>query len=148
MPGINLTQSEADFFMQMEKIRANDERFSFPTFGGVVQIPLVSRNRREKFLLDISRGKIDLMKVTFQNRTRQIVILIRMDLSGPPHKNPDEQEIRGPHLHVYREGYGDKWALPVPVEEFPHLTNPYETLDDFMAFCKIAEPPIIERGLI
>ena len=147
MAEINLSQAEADALIQMEKYKTNDERWNYPGLGGSISIPLTSGNKRENFLLDVSRGKIDLLKGTYQNRSRQVIILVRLDFGGQPHRNPDGEEIPSPHLHIYREGYGDKWAMPVPVDRFPNLSNLWKTLDDFMRFCNIIEPPIIERGL-
>jgi hypothetical protein len=110
-------------------------------------VQLQSSDRREKFLLDIGRSRIDLAKVKIQNRGRQIVVLVRLDLGGAPHRNPDGTEISAPHLHLYREGFGDKWAVPVPLERFGHLENLFTTLDDFMLFCNITQPPFIDQGL-
>ena len=147
MVAIELTQAEADALIQMEKHKTNDEWWDYPGLGGSISIPLTSGNKRENFLLDVSRGKIDLSKGTYQNRSRQVIILVRLDFGGQPHRNPDGKEISSPHLHIYREGSGDKWAMPVPVDRFPTISNLWNTLDDFMRFCNIIEPPIIERGL-
>lgn len=147
MAKINLSQAEANALIQMEKHKTNDKRWNYPGLGGSISIPLTSGNKRENFLLDVSRGKIDLLKGTYQNRSRQVIILVRLDFGGQPHRNPDGKEIPSPHLHIYREGYGDKWAMPVPVDRFNNLSDLWKTLDDFMKFCNIIEPPIIERGL-
>ena len=110
-------------------------------------IPLVSADAREKFLLDIYRGKIDLCKVTYQNRARQVVVLVRLDLGGRPHQNPDGEEITVPHIHIYREGYGDKWAQELDPEVFPDTDDLWEALQAFMRYCNITRPPCIERSL-
>ena len=110
-------------------------------------MPLQSADKREQFLLDLSRGRIDLLKVKMQNRGRQVVVLVRLDMGGAPHRNPDGEEIPVPHLHVYREGYGDKWAIPVSVDCFRAVGDVWATLEDFMRFCSITQPPNIERGL-
>ncbi len=115
--------------------------------GGGISIPLVSADRREQFVLDLRRGTIDLSKGTYQNRGRQVVVLVRLDFGGAPHRNPDGEEIGSPHLHLYREGYGDKWAVPAPGAHFANLDDPSRTLDDFMRYCNIVEPPVIRRGL-
>lgn len=120
---------------------------NFPDLGGAVSIPLVSADRREQFTLDLRRGRIDLTKGTFQNRARQVVVLVRLDFGGAPHRNPDGQEVGSPHLHLYREGYGDKWAYAVPPGDFTDLASLWHTLEDFMRFCNIVEPPTIRRGL-
>lgn len=146
MADIHLTQFEADTLIAMEKHRLDDERYYYPTAGSLV-VPLQSLDKREQFLLDIRRGRIDLAKGKYQARARQVVVLVRLDFGGAPHRNPDDQEIGSPHLHVYREGYGDKWACPVPAEHFPRVSDLWGTLEDFMRFCRVTVPPYIERGL-
>ena len=98
-------------------------------------------------MLDVRRGRIDLAKVTHQNRARQVVILARLDLGGPPHRNPDGAEIPCPHLHIYREGFGDKWASILPSERFPDPSDLWRTLQDFIQFCNITDENVVERGL-
>lgn len=143
----DLTQAEADALLALEKHRADEEQHDFPVGGESLMLPLQSPDKREQFLLDISHGRIDLMRGKYQNRGRQTLVLARLDFGGPAHRNPDEQEIPCPHLHVYREGYGDKWALPIPAERFPRIGDWWGTLEDFMAFCNITRPPRLKRGL-
>jgi hypothetical protein len=107
MADINLTQAEANTLIEMEKRRVDDKEWFFPPRGDRIAIPLTSLDKRENFMLDLTRAQIKLTKATFQNRARHAIILMRLDLDGPPHRNPDDQEIPCPHLHVYREGYGD-----------------------------------------
>lgn len=147
MADISLTQAEADALIAVEKHRVNDDRNDFPTAGEKIEVPLQSADRREQFLLDLSRGRIDLAKVKMQNRGRQVVVLVRLDLGGAPHRNPDDQDIPAPHLHVYREGFGDKWATPVPPDRFRDTTDVWVTFEDFLQFCNITQPPFVERGL-
>lgn len=75
------------------------------------------------------------------------MVLVRLDLGGAPHRNPDDEEIPAPHLHVYREGYGHKWAIPVPPDRFRSPDDVWVTLEDFLRFCNVTRPPQIERGL-
>lgn len=147
MADIHLTQAEADALIAMVKHRVDDAGVEYPSPGGRVTVPLVSENKREHFLLDVSRGRIELKKGTYQNRARQVIILVRLDFGGSTHRNPDDEEIPCPHLHVYREGFGDKWAVPVPVAIFPNITDAWETLTDFFRYCNITEPPRFNRGL-
>lgn len=147
MADMNLTQAEADALIAMEKHRVNEDPADFPMGGQSLVLSLQSPDKREHFLLDLSRGRIDLLKVKMQNRARQVVVLVRLDLGGAPHRNPDDEEIPAPHLHVYREGYGDKWAIPVPADRFTAITDLWTTLEEFMRFCNITHPPRIERGL-
>ena len=147
MTDASLTQAEANALFAMEKRRDDDTEWDYPGLGGAVTIPLVSTDGREPFLLDMRRGRIDLAKGTYQNRGRQVVVLARLDFGGAPHRNPDGNRVASPHLHLYREGYDDKWAFPVPSDRFPNLTDAWQTLEDFMQYCNIVQPPFIRRGL-
>jgi len=147
MADIDLTQEEADALIAMPKNRANDDTVSYPARGNSVTIPLTSDDKRENFLLDIRSGRIDLLKATYQNRARQTIVLVRLDLGGAPHRNPDGQEIASPHLHVYREGYGTKWAQSIPLDRFSNVEDLWEMLQDFMGYCNITKPPNIQRGI-
>ncbi|MCY4290962.1 MAG: hypothetical protein OXC72_04280 [Roseovarius sp.] len=147
MTEVNLTQAEADALIAMQKRRADSTNLNYPGLGGSVTAPLVSVDGKELFLLDVWRSKITLGKGTYQNRGRKTVILARLDFGGAPHRNPDGKEIDIPHLHLYREGFGDKYAFPVPPDKFSNPSDPWLTLEDFMRFCNIIEQPIIIRGL-
>ncbi len=147
MADISLTQSETDALIAMEKHRATEDRSDFPMGGQSLVLPLQSADKREQFILDLSRGRIDLLKVKMQNRGRQVVVLVRLDLGGAPHRNPDDEEVPAPHLHIYREGFGDKWAVPIPADRFRDVGDVWSTLEDFLGFCNITQPPHIQKGL-
>lgn len=147
MADIDISQAEADALIAVEKHCVEDKSWLFPLPGGRLAIQLVSSDKRENFILDITRAQIKLTKATYQNRARQAIILMRLDLDGPPHRNPDDQEIPCPHLHVYREGYGDKWAIPAPTGRYPNVQDLFSTFEAFMGHCNITQPPQIDRGL-
>uniref|UniRef100_E6PG83 Uncharacterized protein n=1 Tax=mine drainage metagenome TaxID=410659 RepID=E6PG83_9ZZZZ len=145
----NLDQAEADALLAMNKERVNDASYDFPTTGASLAIDLKSSDGTEAFVLDIQRkGRIKLSKVTYQSRARKGIILARLDIDGPPHRNPDQSEVPCPHLHVYREGYDDRWAEPVPPQTFTDLASMYQTCLDFMIFCNITLPPQINPALV
>jgi hypothetical protein len=144
---IVISQSEADAFISMPKVRIDETEWDYPISGAALAIPLISEDRRTNFFLDVSRGRISLAKGKYQNRVHQSVILVRLDFGGAPHRNPDGEEIACPHLHIYKEGYGDKWAVPIPVDKFPNIADAWATLEDFMRYCTINRPPIIQKGL-
>ena len=141
-----LTQREADSLLKRDKHYMGNEQFSLPGLGGALRIPLYSNDRREEFSLDITRGRIELRKNTFQTRARRVAILARVDIGGPPHRNPDGREIPCPHLHIYREGYGDKWAIPLP-DNFKNYRDAWQTLMDFMDYCHVVTRPPIQPEL-
>lgn len=147
MAATDLSQSEADALIAMAKVKVSDDLYDYPGTGGSLVVPLTSQDKREEFIIDIYRGRIDLLKGTYQNRARQVIVLVRVDFGGAPHRNPNGEEVPCPHLHLYREGFGDKWAMPLPVDKFPNIDDLWQTLEDFMTFCNVVVPPAIERGL-
>jgi hypothetical protein len=143
-----LTQPEADQLMQMIK------RFVRPPAS--ITIPpgaddtyeLAGPNDREKFLLDVWRGTLRLSKLKLQERVRTAIVLVRLDVDGAPHTNPDGQSLSGTHIHLFREGYDDKWAYPVDPNRFQLLTDPGAVFQDFCAFCNIESPPPIQGVIV
>jgi hypothetical protein len=97
MAEINLAQDEADKLMAMEKRAAGEKDRLFPPAGGRIMIPLTSLDKREHFMLDVIRSQINLTMATYQNRVRVVITLLRLDLGGRPHRNPDGEEIPCPH---------------------------------------------------
>ncbi|MFZ5632712.1 MAG: DUF6978 family protein [Bacillota bacterium] len=155
-----LTQFEADTLIAISKKRCGNQIFNFPWAGETLTIPVVSIDEKESFLIDINRGRIKLTKCTYQERHEGIIILVRLDVDGRPHTNPDVlrvplsylepyngQTIGCPHLHLYVEGFMDKWAIPAPPDSFSRTNDLYETLYEFFSYCNIIEPPIVQRGL-
>ncbi len=147
MANVVLTQAEADGLLAMEKHRVDDRVWFPPGRGGKVTVPLASVDGREPFLLDLRRGQINLAKNTYQNRARQVFILARLDIGGAPHRNPDDEVIQGPHLHLYREGYNDRWAYPVPQDRFQNPSDAIRALEDFMDYCNVTLRPRFQLGL-
>lgn len=155
-----LTQAEADSLRALEKKRSDDTRRDFPVAGEKLTIPIESMDGREKFQLDISRGRIRLTKCTYQERYQSINILVRLDLDGAPHPNPDVnvaplpfltpyngKTLQPPHLHLYVEGYMDKWAIPLP-KDFTSPADLFMTFQEFCAFCNIKLMPLIRHDAI
>jgi len=147
MADIDISQAEADALIGMEKEFAADQDLEFPEIGGRISLELTSRDKRENFMLDVTRGQIKLTKATYQNRARQAIVLMRLDLDGSLHRNPDDTEVPCPHLHVYREGFGDRWAVPAPPDRYPNAHDLVSTLEAFMRHCNIVNPPPIQRSL-
>ncbi|MCB1528326.1 MAG: hypothetical protein KDJ45_11560 [Hyphomicrobiaceae bacterium] len=143
-----LTQAEADALLALAKIYTLGVTVEWPLPGAKKSVNLVSRDKREAFLLDVSRASIKLERLVIQTRARTTVVLARLDIEGAGHRNPDGEELPCPHIHLYREGYHDKWAFPVPAEHFTDLTDRQKTLSDFMRYCQIVAPPEFVGGLI
>lgn len=155
-----ISQGEADLLISMEKRRAEERNYTFPGRGGKLEIPIISLDGREQFLIDVNRGRIRLTKCTYQERHQGAMILVRLDIDGPPHQNPEVEkvpleylrayngvELSCPHLHLFVEGYLDKWAIPAPADKFPNTGDLYQTLADFFVYCNVIEPPQVIKGL-
>lgn len=147
MADIDITQAEANALIEMEKHRVDDRSWLFPTPGERISVPLISSDKREHFMLDVTRAQIKLTKATYQNRARQAIVLMRLDIEGAPHRNPDGVEIQCPHLHIYREGYGDRWAIVAPVDRYNNTQDLFSTFEAFMNHCNVKTPPQVEKGL-
>jgi len=147
MADIAITQAEADALIEMEKRFVDDKDWTFPAAGERITLTLTSLDKRENFMFDVTRAQIKLTKATYQNRARQAIILMRLDLDGPPHRNPDETEIPCPHLHIYREGFGDKWAIAAPAERYGTALDLFSTCEAFMQHCNITGPSKMQKGL-
>ena len=141
----DLPQGEADMLLGMEKHRVNERTTAFPDLGQAAVIPLQSPDLQEQFILDLGCSKRNRQWVKLQNRARRDLVLVRLCLGGASHTNPDEEEIAAPHMHVYREGWGDRWAVPLPTAHFANVEDVWQTLHDFMRYCNITKPPRIER---
>ncbi|MDI9348457.1 MAG: hypothetical protein QM537_00470 [Candidatus Symbiobacter sp.] len=142
-----ISQSEADRLLAMEKILDSNDNFqSEISVLARNKFSLVSSDKTENFFLDLYRSQINLIKSTLQNRARNSIILARVDF-GTKHRNPDDAEIGSPHIHIYREGYHDKWAYELPITHFVNPENFNQTLHDFMRYCNINIPSNFRTGI-
>lgn len=146
-----LNDQNAKWLISIPKIRVSDDVHRFVP-GTKLIVDLKSEQApAEQFILDMQGHIIKLSKVSIQARVRRSVGLVRLDLNGPPHVNPDGVMVKCPHVHIYREGYDLKWAYPVPSHiqgrEFKVSPNIFQNLEEFFSFCNIVEPPLIQGGL-
>jgi hypothetical protein len=144
---MTLTQAEADTLIAMAKTFADARAISIPP-GVDDTRGLIGADPKERFLLDIWRGTIRLSKLRYQTRGRQVIVLVRLDIDGAPHTNPDGARLPGTHLHVYREGYDDKWAQPLDPKRFPDTTDIRRTFEDFCAYCNVQGVPRFQPGFL
>jgi hypothetical protein len=143
----SITQGEADALIAMVKTFADTAVISIPP-GIDDTRGLIGADPNERFLLDIWRSTFRLSKVRHQTRSRQIIVLVRLDIDGAPHTNPDGERLTGTHLHLYREGYDDKWACAIDARLFPNLTDIQRCFVDFCAYCNIQSLPPFQGGFI
>lgn len=157
---IFLTQEEADYLFDLNKIPEDDKTIDFPSQGEKISLKFTSFDKREIFIFDITRAYIKLDKVTYQKRARKAFVLRRLDINGQPHLNPladkvpfeylepyNGIEIPCPHLHIYVEGYHHKWAIPAN-DIFNALDKEMDSvLNDFLQYCNVIKIPAIQKIL-
>lgn len=140
-----LTQEDANILLEiLKEIKDTQDGFILPSGNECKKIEAVSYDQRHSFIVDVNRkGKINSLKFTLQNRYAGNVILLRLDIGGPPHRNPDGKTICGNHIHIYREGYDTRFAEAIP-KEFVNPSNMLSTLYDFLVYCKVTNTDSID----
>jgi hypothetical protein len=141
-----LSQREANVLINTPKRFVSAYPVGIPA-GADQTYQLVSHDHREQFLLDVWRGTIRLSKLKMQTRAKVVYVLVRLDIDGAPHTNPDGTRVPGTHLHHYREGYGDKWATALGPRVFSDTSNIRRTFEDFLRHCNVTELPIFREGV-
>jgi hypothetical protein len=114
---------------------------------------LRSIDRREEFLFDFERGNRVRARLKYQTRARKVLILARLDIGGPAHRNPPNApyqpgaRLACPHFHRYLEGFDDKVAYApadVPGLMVRDLNNGVFCLEDFLRYCAVQAIPSIQ----
>ncbi|HEV7282315.1 MAG TPA: hypothetical protein VGN57_19085 [Pirellulaceae bacterium] len=143
-----LTDSDVVRLLDLVKRFVDASTIDFPAAGSSLEREVLSEDGHESFLIDVNRkGKVKPTKCTFQERYAMTDILYRLDIDGPPHTNPDGMDVPCPHLHVYRQGFADKWAFPIDPSEFTDTSNLLRTFRQFLTRCNVYDVPDIQSSL-
>lgn len=141
---MGITQSEYDFLMSQEKVFDDS---STPIELGPAPIhwtrQINSLSSKDIFLIDFYRGSIEISKFTVNKRYRQTIIMLRYD-NGGRHTNPDGEKFEGPHIHLYKEGFNDKFAYPISVIGIEETDSMEKIFTKILYFCNIKRVPTIE----
>jgi hypothetical protein len=142
----SLSQAEADALLTMLKAFKEQSPLRFTQQTKMdEEYVLLSEDRREEFILTIERGNRKRARLKYQTRARKIVVLARLDLDGPHHRNPPDSPHRPnerlpcPHVHLYRYGFNDRIAyLADEILGFSlrNSADGLSCLEDFLKFCK------------
>jgi hypothetical protein len=151
-----ITQQDADYFFEMEKFPEEEKEHQFPTSGQKLTIAFTSSDKRENFLFDIYRGSIRITKITYQSRVRKAYILRRLDLDGQMHVNPEVETVpfsflepySNSPLHIYVEGFGEKWAIPANNILETQDKDIFEMMEQFFSYCNVKQLPNIKKTLL
>ena len=132
----DLSQSEFDFLMSLEK--------EFEDKSTIVLGPaplqwsrrLKSTTTNDNFSLDFYRGTFKIQKYTYNHRYNQTLAVFRFDSFGT-HTNPDGEKLTGFHVHLYKEGFGDKFAYPASEFGIDETDSMDIVLQKFLVYCKV-----------
>ena len=139
-----LSQPRADAYLAARKIKATatDCRLT-SVIPKPVSVPLVAPAiAGVAFSLDVTQKRIVLKLKCQLHCTTEAVVLARLDFASP-HRNPDGTAVGVPHLHIYREGYGDKSAYEVPPGILKNPDDPLQVLLDFLTTYHIERNVIV-----
>ncbi len=142
-----LTQEEADELLGMLK-KCSEISFNFPPKGKDNRLEAFAViDESEKFIIIVNRKNLHADdKISFVAIYKKgNVKLLRLDLGvTASHTNPPRfggQELKGPHLHIYRENYEDQYAEPFEIQS-PELTDNFYK---FLELFDIIEKPTVNR---
>jgi len=133
----------------LKMIEHHHSTFSLPSKGFEKKMNLKSTNHY--FLVDVNRKGIKKHQFTLQLRSASYkdYPLIRLDITGPPHLNPEGdfryagELIPCPHIHIAEEKYAAKRAYPLNDNYAKmyltndQLKNLVEILKAFLEYCNV-----------
>jgi len=145
-----LTNEEAEKIIITLKLLVEDHIF-FPKLGEKQDLSIIHQYNEEsqKFIyqMQINRktSKRNPLKCTFIIISKiHGVNLLRLDVGGPPHRNPDGEIINDNHLHIYREEY-DGDTIPYAVKFDLASEDLIENCLRFLQKFSVVEMPRIEE---
>ena len=128
--------TETDFHLTSSLLKP----VSVPLIAPALIAPAIAG---EAFSLDVTQKRI-VLKLKCQLRsTTHSAILAWLDFASP-HRNPDGTTVGVPYLHVYREGYGDRFAYEVAPAILRNPDDPLQVLLDFLATYHIERNGIVD----
>ena len=87
----------------------------------------------DEFIFTVTHSKMRQSKASY-NLMLSLgkIVLVRLDVDGAVHTNPDGKNMGRTHMHIYNERYGDAVAYEIPEGVFSNLYDKDKTLKDFM----------------
>lgn len=135
-----MTQAEAQRLIQLLKKLLQQGTIFLPKMGTSSQFELHSVfSDRDRFTIIFNRKtRIRADKYTLMLRYGKDKGLLRIDVGGPAHNNPDGTVVPCPHIHVQQRDTGlwDAWAIEIPVV-FNNVADRIETFQTFLQYCNV-----------
>lgn len=101
-----------------------------------IELRSVFSNRDRFFVIMNRKAKINPGKYTLLLQYGKEHGLIRIDVGGAPHINPDGSVVPCPHIHLQQNDKGkwDRWATDLPAL-FGDCEDKLNTFIDFLKYC-------------
>jgi len=138
---MSITDAEFQKLMKIKKLFI-DKKIELVHHNCNKSYNIISEDSKTKFILNVDRrSKIELKKMKLQNRCTNLnELLVRVEIDAPPHTNPDLTITSRNHIHIYRDGYGLKWAYNLENlnnKYFKNITDFLNVFTDFGLFCNM-----------
>ena len=143
---MSITQQEFDHLIAFEKAFDEADMLILGPPPASWSREMTAPSTRDKFILDFRRGGFEISKYSYNKRYRQTIIMVRY-CSSVRHTNPDGVTFDGPHVHLFREGYDDKFAFPVSDIGVTVGEGMDVVLMKLLRYCNVTGVPAIEVGL-
>jgi hypothetical protein len=141
---MDLTQSEADGLRIVRKLFLDKMPLIINQPYSEQRQLRSETNPYDTFYLNINQTAIEFGK--YNTLTRYFSIcLVRICIDKDSvHENPDGKKIKGHHIHIYKEGYADRFAYPLENYNFSNF-DIVPLLRQFLRFCNIEDITISEQ---
>lgn len=138
-----LKQEEADTLRMIEKYLINPQSVKLPPAQEttIYDIYYMKDDKRyDNMNLSTYRGRKNPHKVSYRILYDKCVMLVRIDSQDATyHINPDGKTKilpYQPHIHIYKEGYGDKYAYLLP-DEFSKTDDIVTLFMEFLSYSHV-----------
>ena len=143
----DMTLAEAQELIQVLKKILQEGTLNFPSSGNTAKFDLCSVfSEKDLFAVLVNHSnKIRKDKYTLLLRYGKDKGLLRIDVGGPDHVNPDGTIIPCPHIHFQQKDVGkwDAWAEDIPAV-FGNVEDMLETFKTFLQYCHVHNIASIE----
>ena len=141
-----ITHAEFDYLIKLDKRFVETDELVLGPAPLRWERNVIAIKTKDAFILDFSRGSFELSKYTYNKRYRQTIVLLRYDAQGR-HTNPDGTTFDGPHVHIHKEGFDDKFAYPVTDIGINKIDGMEVVLKKFLTYCNVKSIPPIQTTL-
>lgn len=105
--------------------------------GSTSEYKVIGHETGMEYRLTVYRGRINEVKISLTKLVQKTIVLVRVDVNGPYHSNPDGESIGPNHYHLYDETFKDRFAYELDEKYFKNIDNIGDIFNSFCRFCNI-----------